>query len=63
MACTMIVASLFHRRFGFFINWFGDKQGHGVEYHLLAIRMALSLIVSGGGMLSLDRLILRYIGN
>jgi uncharacterized membrane protein YphA (DoxX/SURF4 family) len=44
-----------------FINWFGEKQGNGVEYHILAIGMALSLIVSGGGMLSLDRAILRLI--
>jgi putative oxidoreductase len=63
IACTMIVAALMvHWRFGFFMNWFGEKQGNGVEYHILAIGIALSVIVSGGGMLSLDRAILRLIG-
>jgi hypothetical protein len=34
----MAVAALFHWRFGFFMNWFGKKQGQGVEYHILANR-------------------------
>jgi hypothetical protein len=56
----MIVAALVHWRFGFSINWFGHKQGQGFECHILAIGMALSLIVSGGAMLSLARVVLRH---
>jgi putative oxidoreductase len=55
---TMTVAMLKAQvRFGFFMNWFGNKQGEGVEYSLLVIAMAISLIISGAGALSLDRLI------
>ena len=39
------------------MNWFGAQQGEGVEYHLLAIAVALPLIVRGSGALSLDRLL------
>ena len=62
IACTVIVAALMvHWPFGFFLNWFGEKKGNGIEYHILALGMALSLIVSGSGMLSLDRFILQQL--
>jgi hypothetical protein len=32
-----------------FINWFGHRQGHGIEYHLLAIALAAVIIVHGAG--------------
>jgi putative oxidoreductase len=60
VAITMLVAMFkVHWQFGFFINWFGDKKGHGIEYHLLAITLALVLIVHGAGALSLDRALYR----
>lgn len=40
---------------GFFMNWFGNQQGEGFEYHLLVIGMAISLVFSGGGNLSVDK--------
>jgi putative oxidoreductase len=40
---------------GLFMNWMGDKKGHGVEYHILVIALALVVIVEGGGALSIDR--------
>jgi putative oxidoreductase len=43
-----------HGSNGFFMNWFGQQQGEGFEYHLLAIGLALALVVGGGGRLSLD---------
>ena len=62
LACTITVAALtVHWQFGFFLNWFGEKKGNGIEYHILALGMALSLIVSGSGMLSLDRFILQQL--
>jgi putative oxidoreductase len=55
IAITMAVAMFkVHWEHGFFMNWFGDKQGHGLEYHLLAIALAVIIIVHGAGALSLD---------
>jgi len=55
---TMISAiAMVHWRFGLFMNWLGDRKGHGFEYHLLAIGLAIALVVGGSGALSLDRLI------
>jgi putative oxidoreductase len=44
-------------RYGLFLNWFGDRKGHGYEYHLLAIALAVVIIVRGSGAMSLDRLL------
>lgn len=46
-----------HLPHGFFMNWFGNQQGEGFEYHLLAIAIALALMIKGGGRWSLDRAI------
>ncbi len=46
-----------HLKVGFFMNWTGQQQGEGFEYHLLAIGLALALLVRGGGALSVDRAI------
>jgi putative oxidoreductase len=56
IAATMLIAALMvHARFGLFMNWFGDRKGHGIEYHLLAIALAIVIIIEGGGALSIDR--------
>jgi len=56
--CDMIGAVyLVHWPHGFFMNWFGNQHGEGFEYHLLVIGMALALMITGGGRLSLDALI------
>ncbi len=55
---TMAVATLMvHVPNGFFMNWYGNQAGEGVEFHLLSIGMALALIFSGAGKWSLDRLL------
>jgi putative oxidoreductase len=46
-----------HGRHGLFLNWFGDRKGHGYEYHLLALALAAAVIVRGSGAVSLDRLL------
>ena len=46
---------------GFFMNWFGQQAGEGFEYHLLVIGMGLSLMVTGAGKLSVDRMIGRWL--
>jgi putative oxidoreductase len=56
--CDMIGAIfIVHWPNGFFMNWFGKQHGEGFEYHLLAIGMALALMITGGGRLSMDGLI------
>src|SRR5712691_12157846 len=51
-----------HGRYGLFLNWFGDRKGHGYEYHLLAIALAAAIVVKGSGAVSLDRLLYISIG-
>ncbi len=48
-----------HLKYGFFMNWFGKQAGEGFEYHLLAIAISLALVLGGGGMASVDRLLSR----
>ena len=47
---------------GFFMNWFGQQQGEGFEYHLLVIGMSAALVLTGAGAWSLDRVIARWFG-
>ncbi|HEU4685990.1 MAG TPA: DoxX family protein [Nitrospira sp.] len=46
---------LVHAPYGFFMNWFGQQQGEGYEYHLLVIGIAAALMVVGAGKWSADR--------
>jgi len=46
-----------HLPYGFFMNWFGKQQGEGFEYHLLVIGISLTLLATGAGKWSMDRLI------
>jgi len=53
---NMVVAALMvHLPNGFFMNWYGNQQGEGFEYRLLAGAMALYLLIKGGGAASVDR--------
>ncbi len=56
ITCIMLGAIyMVHLPNGFFMNWSGNQAGEGFEYHLLAIGMALTLLVSGAGKWSVDR--------
>jgi putative oxidoreductase len=50
----MAVALTYHSKYGFFLNWFGNKPGHGVEYHLVVITLAVVVLVKGAGAFSFD---------
>jgi putative oxidoreductase len=53
--CNMVVAIfMVHANFGFSMNWSGAQKGEGIEYHLLAIAIALALIIRGSGAASVD---------
>ena len=43
-----------HLSHGFFMNWSGQQQGEGFEYHLLVIGMGIALALTGAGRWSLD---------
>lgn len=53
---TLMLGAIFtvHHKFGFFMNWFGNQPGEGIEYHLLAIAIAVALLIRGGGAFSVD---------
>src|ERR1700691_4147808 len=54
IAVNMLAAIfMVHGKYGLFMNWFGDRKGHGIEYHLLAIALAIMIIVKGAGAFSL----------
>jgi putative oxidoreductase len=56
ICCNMLVAIFtVHWHFGLFANWFGNQRGEGIEYHLLAIAIALAIMIKGSGALSVDR--------
>lgn len=56
---VMSVAATQHWPNGFFMNWFGNQQGEGVEFHLLALGIAIALLILGGGKWSVDALFKR----
>ncbi len=49
--------ALVHYKLGFFMNWFGKLPAgtEGFEFHILALALALSVLVRGAGVLSVDR--------
>ncbi len=63
IALVMLTAIVMvNGRYGLFLNWLGDRKGHGYEYHLLAIALAAVIIVRGSGAMSLDRLLYLSMG-
>lgn len=54
IASVMTVAITIHAQYGFFANWTGAQKGEGIEYHLLALAIAVALIIRGGGKWSVD---------
>jgi putative oxidoreductase len=56
---VMLVAiAKVHGRHGFFLNFSGTPgKGHGFEFNFVLIAMALSVLIGGAGIISLDRVI------
>ena len=55
IGCVMAGALIMvHAKVGFFMNWAGSQKGEGFEYHILALGLAIALIFTGGGALSVD---------
>ena len=55
IGCVMAGAwAMVHAKVGFFMNWAGTQKGEGFEYHILALGLAVALLFTGGGALSVD---------
>jgi putative oxidoreductase len=48
--------AMVHFRYGLFMDWYGNQKGHGIEYHLIVMALALVVIVKGAGAFSMDQL-------
>jgi putative oxidoreductase len=61
---VMLVAIVkVHGRNGFFLNFaMTPGKGHGYEFNLVLIALALSILIGGAGALSIDRLIAPFGG-
>jgi putative oxidoreductase len=56
VAVTMVVAAILgkHYEHGFFLNWFGNQKGEGLEYFLLILTLLIASLIEGGGRASVD---------
>ena len=62
IAADMAVAIFkVHLANGFFLNFYClPGKGHGIEYNIALLGMALALVLSGGGKWSIDRMLWRH---
>lgn len=54
---ALLMAGIFfsvHLENGFFMNWFGNQKGEGMEYFLLAIGLSIGIVLNGAGAYSID---------
>jgi putative oxidoreductase len=58
-AVFVVAATTLHAEHGFFMNWFGNQKGEGLEYFVLGLALVAIVAVRGGGTLSLDRALTR----
>ena len=54
MAVAMFTVQL---QYGFFMNWYGQQAGEGIQFTLLLLGAVAALTVSGGGAVSIDRVL------
>lgn len=54
-------ALIAHLPDGWSMNWFGTKNGEGIEYHVLLLSLLLIIIVKGSGGMSIDSWLLRIL--
>jgi len=57
----LVAIAKVHVAHGFFLNWsMTPGKGHGFEFNLALLAMALAILIGGGGVLSIDRLIVAW---
>jgi putative oxidoreductase len=47
-------ALIVHLPDGWTLNWFGAKNGEGIEYFVMLLSLLLIIILKGSGALSID---------
>ncbi len=63
IAVMLVAIAKVHGRHGFFLNFaMTPGKGHGYEFNLALIAMALSVLIGGAGALSIDGLIAPFGG-
>jgi putative oxidoreductase len=55
-------ALIVHSRDGWMMNWFGRKNGEGIEYFVMLVSLLLLIILKGAGALSVDLWLTTKIG-
>ena len=56
-----IGARIVHSRDGWMMNWYGRKNGEGIEYFIMLLSLLLLIILKGAGALSVDLWLMRKI--
>lgn len=46
-----------HAQYGFFMDWFRNQKGEGIEFDILTFGLAVPLVVNGAGRYSIDFLL------
>ena len=57
ISVNMFIALTLSLPNGFFMNWFGQQKGEGIEYFIYALAVGIILIVAGPGRYSIDALV------
>jgi len=50
----MTGAMITHLPQGWFMNWFGKKDGEGIEYFIMLLTMLVVVVIRGSGAMSAD---------
>lgn len=58
LAINMSVAMTYNVQNGFFMNWYNNQKGEGIEYQLVYVGCALALLLIGPGRFSVDKVVL-----
>jgi putative oxidoreductase len=64
LGITMVMTGalfMVHLANGFFMNWGGQQQGEGFEFHLLAMGLGIAVMIGGSGRFSLDGLLKKWL--
>jgi len=46
-----------HAQYGFFMDWFRNQKGEGIEFDILTFGLSLGIMIMGPGAYSIDNLI------
>ncbi|WP_339813689.1 DoxX family protein [uncultured Imperialibacter sp.] len=52
---AIVIVTTSHLQHGFFMNWYGNQPGEGIEFFILWVAISTALLLSGGGRYSVDK--------